>query len=151
MTHIQDPHLAENTPEFPRLCRSLSELSPQAMVAVEGVTQIVRYLNPAFSSLVGKPRSELIGRPFCEAVPEGEHNGCLALLERVFRTGEPGLLSEQEHGRTPAGYWSYSVWAILGANERPAGVLIQITDTTESANARKRMTAMNEALVVSSM
>ncbi len=36
-----------------RLCRNFSELSPQPMLAVEGTTHKVRYLNAAFSSLVG--------------------------------------------------------------------------------------------------
>src|SRR5438105_1611366 len=81
-----------------RLGRYFSELSPQPMVAVEGTTHIVRHLNAAFSRLVGKAATELLGRPFAEAVPEGEANGCLPLLDRVYRTGTPEILVEQEHG-----------------------------------------------------
>ncbi|MDQ3255734.1 MAG: ATP-binding protein [Acidobacteriota bacterium] len=132
-----------------RLCRYFSELSPQPMVAVEGTTHIVRHLNAAFARLVGKERTELIGRPFAEAVPEGEENGCLPLLDRVYRTGTPEMLDEQEHRHTtPAVYWSYSVWAILGAEERPVGVIIQVTDTTEMAIFRRQAVAMNEQLLL---
>lgn len=84
-----------------RLCRYFSELSPQPMVAVEGTTHIVRHVNASFARLVGKERTELIGRPFAEAVPEGEQNRCLSLLDRVYRTGTPEILVEQEHGHTP--------------------------------------------------
>jgi PAS domain S-box-containing protein len=121
------------------------------MVAVEGTTHVVVYLNPAFAGLVGRDRKELIGRPFAEAVPEGEENGCLSLLDRVFRTGTHEILIEQEHIQAQSGpvYWSYSVWAILGSDERPAGVMIQVTDATETALFRRRSVAMNEALVIS--
>jgi len=120
------------------------------MVAVEGTTHIVRHLNAAFARLVGKERTELIGRPFAEAVPEGEENKCLSLFDRVYRTGEPEILVEQEHCHTPPVYWSYSVWAILGADECPVGVIIQVTDTTEVAIFRREAVAMNEQLLLSS-
>jgi signal transduction histidine kinase len=144
---------AEGTPDLPQLCQYLSERSNQPMVAVEGTTHIVTYLNPAFARLVRKEKKDLIGRPFAEAVPEGAENGCLALLDRVFRTGIPETLAEQEHRQTQPRpvYWSYAVWAILGADERPAGVMIQVTDATETAAFRRQATAMNEALVVSSV
>ena len=132
-----------------RLSRYFSELSPQPMVAVEGTTHVVRYLNVAFSRLVGKKRTELVGRPFAEAVPEGAENKCLALLDRVYRTGTPEILVEQEHSQAPPVYWSYSVWAIRGADERPVGVMIQVTDATEMATFRKQVIAMNEQLLLS--
>ena len=88
---------AEHVPPFPRLCRYLSERSPQAMVAVDGTTHVVSYVNPAFAELVRREVKDLLGRPFAEAVPEGIDNGCLALLDRVFRTGVPENLAEQEH------------------------------------------------------
>ncbi|MBA3569124.1 MAG: response regulator [Pyrinomonadaceae bacterium] len=139
----------EQALDLVRLSRYFSELSPQPMVAVEGTTHIVRYLNAAFSRLVGKEARELVGRPFADAVPEGEENRCLSLFDRVYRTGTPEILVEQEHCQTPPVYWSYSVWAILGADERPVGVMIQVTDTTEMAIFRKQVIAMNEQLLLS--
>jgi PAS domain S-box-containing protein len=140
---------AEQAFDLVRLSRYFSELSPQPMVAVEGATHIVRYLNASFSRFVGKEATELIGRPFAEAVPEREENKCLALLDRVYRTGTPESLVEQEHSLTPPVYWSYSVWAVLGADERPVGVMIQVTDATEMANFRRQVIAMNEQLLLS--
>jgi signal transduction histidine kinase len=86
-------------------------------------------------------------------VPEGAGNECLALLDRVFRTGIPEKLAEQEHHQTQQRpvYWSYAVWAILGADELPVGVMIQVTDATETALFRRQAMAMNEALVLSSV
>jgi PAS domain S-box-containing protein len=133
------------------LCRYFSEQSPLPAVAVEGATHIVRYLNPAFSRLVGKERSELIARPFWEAVPEGEGNGCLSLLDRVYRTGTPENLVEQEHRQGSPAYWSYVMWPIFGPDERPVGVMIQVTDATEAAFFRRQTTAMNESLLLSTI
>src|ERR1700722_5536934 len=87
----------EHTPDFPRLSPYLFERSPQPMIAVEGPTHLVRYFNPAFARLAGKTSDQPIGRPFAEAVPEGAGNARLALLDRVFRTGTPEYLAEQEH------------------------------------------------------
>jgi two-component system CheB/CheR fusion protein len=134
---------------LPHLCRYFSELSPQPMLAVEGTTCIVRHVNDAFLSLAGADRSDLIGRPFAEAVPEGEANGCVSLLERVYRTGEPEVLAEQKHGHASPVFWSYAVWAILGGNDRPAGVMIQVTDSTETAMFRAQAALMNESLLLS--
>ncbi len=163
-----DP-VSEHPPEFPQLCRFLAERSPQPMVAVQGVTHIVRYANPAFHQLLGTEDQHLIGRPFAEAVPEGMANGCAPLLDRVFATGKPEMLAEQEHGlhtvkseseerargELPS-HWSYRVWAILGpvevgarADPTPVGVMIQVTDATETASFRKSAAAINEALLMS--
>ena len=131
------------------ICHYFSEHSPQPMVTVEGSTHIVRHLNAAFARLAGKEATELIGRPFAEAVPEGKKNKCLSLLDRVYRTGTPEILLDQEHGRVPPVFWSYSVWAILGPDERPIGVIVQVTDTTEVATFRSQVTAMNEQLLLS--
>ena len=137
--------------DLSRLCRYFSERSPQPMVAVEGATHVVRYLNPAFARIAGRSPEELMGRPLAEAVPEGAGNGCVALLGRVFRSGTHENLTEQEHrqARPMPVYWSYAVWAILGADEQPAGVMVHVTDATEVAVYRRQAAAMNEALLLS--
>lgn len=132
------------------ICKYLSERSPQPMVAVEGESFTTNYVNPAFAQLVGKKRRDLIGLPFAEAVPEDLGNGCQALLARVFHTGQPEKLPEQEHrhARPSAVYWSYFMWAILGADEQPLGVMIQITDSTETARFRQQAVEINESLII---
>jgi hypothetical protein len=41
------------------------------------------------------------------------------------------------------------VWAIQGPDEKPVGVVIQVTDATEMALFRKQSIAMNEQLLLS--
>jgi signal transduction histidine kinase len=140
-----------NAFDLPRLCGYFSEKSPQPMVAVEGPAHVVRYVNSAFARLAEKPADELLGRALAEAVPLRSDNNCLALLDRVFRTGKPENLAEQEQRASPQAYWSYEMWAVLGLDERPAGVMIQVTDVTDAAIFRRQARAMNEALVVSAV
>lgn len=125
----------------------LSERSPQPLLALEGRRHIVRYANPAFAQLADRPIEEMIGRPFADAVPEGGGNDCLELLDRVYATGAPGMLGDQPHGARS--YWSYAAWAMPGENDMPAGVLLQVTDTTQATHFRKTSVAMNEALMIS--
>lgn len=149
MREPMETFTSEQAFDIERLCRYFSELSPQPMIAVEGNTHIVRYVNSAFLELSGIKASELIGRCFSEAVPEGEANGCHALLSRVFTTGTAEVLEEQEHGKTPPNYWTYSVWPILGMDETPVGVVVQIHDTSEVAIFRRQVTEMNKQLLLS--
>ncbi|WP_165250721.1 hybrid sensor histidine kinase/response regulator [Paludisphaera soli] len=141
-------------PSIDRYCRHLSENSPHPIVVVEGADHVVRYVNPAFARLVGEERENLVGRPFAEAVPEGAENGCLALLDRVRLSGQPEILAEQEHNtrdRPRPVFWSYSVWELVGEDDLPAVALIQVTDATEIALFRRQASAVNEALVISSI
>lgn len=134
-----------------QLCRYLSERSSRPTLAVDGTTHVVTYVNRAFAQLVGREIKDLVGRPFAEAVPEGVENGCLRLLDRVFHSGTAENLEEQEHQQLQPRpvYWSYAMWAILGTDERPIGVMIQVTDVTETALFRKQSIAINETLLIS--
>jgi two-component system CheB/CheR fusion protein len=133
------------------LSRYFFEHSPQPKIAVQGPTHLVRYANEAFARLCGIEAGELIGHPFVLAVPEGLSNSCVSLLDRVYRTGTPGSLAEQKHGQAPPVFWSYTASAILGIDQRPVGVMILVTDSTEAADFRSKAVQMNEALLLSSI
>jgi PAS domain S-box-containing protein len=143
----------EHAPDLPGVDCIFLERSPLPMVAVAEPSHIIRYCNPAFARLVGTEVNELVGRPFSGAVPEAVGNGCRALLDRVFRSGMPEDLPEQEQRHTQArpAFWSYWAWRILGADGRPAGVMIQVTDVTGTAQFHRRAADMNEALLFSSV
>lgn len=149
------PHAVPATeaaaPDLSSLCRSFAEWSPHPMVAVGGPTHVVHYLNPAFARLAGTAADDLVGRPFADALPEAAGGGCLVLLDRVFRTGVPESLTEQDHRRTPPAAWSYAAWPVAGSGGRPAGVMVQVTDATEAAAFRRDAAAVNEALLVSAV
>jgi PAS domain S-box-containing protein len=70
------------------------------------------------------------------------------LLDRVYRTGEGEFYTEPEDAAPHLLYWSYDIWPILADDDHPSGVMIQVTET---APFHRRMTAMNEALLVSAV
>jgi PAS domain S-box-containing protein len=138
-------HRADQTPDLPSLGRSIFEGSPLPMAAVAGANHIVQYVNPAFCRLVGKSKDELIGIPFAEIMPG---DGCLSLLDRIYRTGEAETYTELEHSEAHPVYWSYAMWPVLAAEERPVGILIQVTETTRF---HQQATAMNQELLLSAV
>ena len=150
MSDRSTPATTGHTFDTPPIGPDSFERSPQPLVVVGGATHVVRYLNPSFARLVGRTADELMGRPFAESVPEGMGNGCPELLDRVFGTGVAENLAEREH-RDGTAYWSYTAWATFADDGKPTGVIVQVTDSTETALFRRRAAEMNEALVLSSV
>jgi signal transduction histidine kinase/CheY-like chemotaxis protein len=129
-------------PEVSSLCL---DHAPLPMATVEGERHIVQYVNPAFCRMLDQPADQLVGKPFCEILPEKDD--CVAMLDRVYRTGRPEHHTEQ-HATTPDPvFGSYTMWPVV-ADERPAGVMIQVTET---AQFHDETLAMNEALLLGSV
>jgi PAS domain S-box-containing protein len=136
---------ARQPPDLWSLGLAITEHAPSPMAAVEGASHIVRYINPAFCRLLDKPSEQLVGIPFCEMLPERDE--CVTLLDRVFRTGKPESHTEQEHSKRHPVFWSFTMWPVL-ADERPVGVMIQVTETVQF---HEKTLAMNEALMLGSL
>lgn len=134
------------SPGLPGALQSLLELSPVPMAEVEGDRHLVRYANPAFCRLVSTSKEALAGRSFAEAMHESQ--GCLAALDRVYRTGKAETHTESEPSGPEAGYLSCAMWPVLDGQRRPAGVVVQVI---ESAASRAQARAINEALLISSV
>ena len=133
---------AHQPPDLLSLCLAITEHAPLPMATVEGASHIVRYVNPAFCRLLDKPSEQLVGIPFCKMLPERDE--CVTLLDRVFHTGKPESHTEQEHSKPHPVFWSFTMWPVL-ADERPVGVMIQVTETAQS---QEETLAMNEALML---
>ncbi len=122
---------------------------PLPMAIMEGAGHYVRYANPALCDLTGISKVEIVGKPFAEILPEG--NECLSMLDRVYRTGASESHTEQKDAEPHRLYWSYEVWPVVAGpaeDDLPVGVMIQMTDT---ALFDRRVSAMNEALLVSAV
>ena len=135
-----DQHL-----DLSNLCLAATEHAPLPMAVVDGATHIVRYGNPAFCRLMGKPLEYLVGKAFHELVPANDV--CVKLLDRVLETGKSELHTEKEGDTSHPVFWSYVIWPVL-AEEPLVGVMIQVT---ESAKLHGQTVAMNEALVIGSV
>jgi signal transduction histidine kinase len=119
------------------------------MVITEGAGHIMCYVNPAFCSLSGRNKEEMMGKPIADILPEGDEG--ILLLDRVYRTGKIEPRLEQEDANPQPLYWSYEVWPVLAQpteGDHPARIMIQVSETTLFD---RRVMAMNEALLVSAV
>lgn len=122
---------------------SIVDNSPLPMATLSGSDHVLRYANSAFCRLISKTKDELTGKPFAETVP---WEGCLALLNRVYSTGEFTIQTEPERTETQPGRRLYSVWPLRGAYNHPVGLAMQVTETTQF---HQRAIAVNEQLLLS--
>jgi signal transduction histidine kinase len=120
--------------------------APLPIVELQGSAHIVSYVNAAFCRLLGKTREELVGHAFDQIVSGG--NECIPILDRIYETGEPATFARADDSESSPAYWLYAMWPALDADERPAGVIIQLT---RAANFRQNAAAINEALLVSGL
>jgi len=119
--------------------------APSPMAATEGMRHLVTFANAAFCELVATSSEQLIGRPFCELVPNMHE--CATLLSRVYCSGIPERHTEQLFFRPAPVFWSFGIWPVI-AHARPVGIVIQVTET---ADFHEMTVAMNEALVLGSL
>lgn len=139
------PGAGNQTTDLSRLWLAITDHALLPMATVEGASHIVRYVNPAFCRLIDRPKEQLVGKAFCEMLPQKDK--CVMLLDRVFRTGQPESHTEQEYSKPHPIFWSYITWPVI-VNERPVGVVIQVTET---AQFHEKTLAMNEALILGSV
>lgn len=119
------------------------ERSPLPMIEVEGRDHIVWFVNAAFCALLGKPREELMGRPFESLVGNGRE--CVAVLDRVYATGEAETHAERDVTNPAPAYWLYAMCPAVDAGRAAERVVIQLTRAT---HFRQNAAAMNEALLL---
>ena len=123
--------------------RLILDTSPLPMAALAGSDHILRYVNSAFCRLACKTKDELVGKPLVEVVG---WEGCLALLNHVYSTGEVKIQTEPERTEAHSARWSYTMWPVRGAEDHPVGVMMQVTETTQ---VHQRAIAVNEQLLLS--
>jgi two-component system, NtrC family, sensor kinase len=139
-----DAHLRlDREPDVSNIEHSILSTSPLPMAALAGPDHILRYFNPAFCRLACKTKDELTGKPFIEVVA---WEGCLALLNRVYRTGEVEIQTEPKRIEGQSARWSYMMWPVFGADDHPVGIMMQVTETTQF---HQRAIAVNQQLLLS--
>jgi signal transduction histidine kinase len=144
-TFIDDNNATAHAGE-PRGKYAMLDLASAPMAITEGDEHTVRYVNLAFCSLVGKEEKALIGKAFVEILKEG--NACRSFLDRVQRADGPVSHTEPDQSEDHPTAWSYEVWPVLPVGDHPAGLMIQVT---ESSRFNHKGLAMNEALLLSAI
>jgi diguanylate cyclase (GGDEF)-like protein len=118
------------------------------IAVMNGAEKILCYVNPAFCSLLEKNAEEMVGTPFAKLMPD---DGCLLLLDQVYRNGKCETHAEPAYAKPHPFYWSYEIWPTWGetpGDGDPVGVVLQVTET---APLHSRAAVMNEALLLSAV
>ena len=128
-------------------CTALWKEAPIPVVLVSGGDQLVRYVNPAFCALLGKPKEAIDGQSIHELLP-GKGKG-LKLLEDVFLTGNATQYREAQDSDTSLLSWAYLMWPV-DVGEGRFGVILQL-QVSETGHIQENTLAMNEALILGSV
>jgi PAS domain S-box-containing protein len=122
----------------------LFQQAPAFIAVVRGPQHIFEMTNRSYRELVGN--RDLIGRSIVEALPEAEEQGFVALLDRVYETGEvhvaqaalislvrtPGELPEQR-------YLDYVYQPMREVDGSTSGVIALGVDVTERRRAEEAL------------
>src|SRR5207248_2121157 len=107
--------------------------SPLPMFATEGRAHVVRYVNMAFRRFLGRSEGAIVGSPLRGPVrdtdnSQAEQDDAMALLDLVYFTGKPEFAVDlaRVFGDASSVPVPCSVWPILGKDQRPVGLLVQV-------------------------
>jgi PAS domain S-box-containing protein len=123
----------------------LSQVFAQAPVGIavlEGPDHVFMIANPVYCSLLFGGRRDFVGKPVCEAIPEAVAQGFVALLDRVYATGEPYVGNEmpidllQDDGRWRRFHLNFVYQPLRDERERVHGIVAVIHDVTERVESR---------------
>jgi PAS domain S-box-containing protein len=132
----------------------LFESAPGCIAVVRGPDHVFEIANAAYRRLVG--RTDLVGRPAAEVMPELAEQGYLALLDDVYRSGEPYFadtapvaLQREPGGPCETRFISFVYQPIRDESGAVTGIFaegIDVTRTREAEAARlqveRRLTAV---------
>ena len=140
----------QNEADTERL-REMFEQAPVAFTLLRGPEFVIEFANQPYRDLVGA--RDIIGRTVAEALPEIEEQGFVAMLQRVFATGEAyrAEAAEVTLNRQPGGtgdlrYIDFVYQPIRDASGEVTDILALINDVTVRVEAEVARRASEERL-----
>jgi signal transduction histidine kinase len=133
-----------------RRLASVFEQAPVAVALLRGPNHVFEVANPSYCAIVND--RPLVGKPVREALPEVESQGIIAILDRVYETGEPyvgrslPLVVHRGPGGAPETCFFDFVYQPL-VNERgeAEGIAAVVYDVTELSRARREAEVASRA------
>lgn len=119
--------------------------APFPVATAVGPSYYLIYVNSEFCRLVHQAEEDLLGKPFREVL--GERVECMALLNRVYRSGKSETYMERDDTAAGPAFWSYTMWPVI-ADEPAVGIMIRLA---EIETVYEKTLAMNEALIIGSL
>lgn len=129
--------------------RELFQKAPGFMVLFRGPEHVIEIVNDKYCEIVG--RSDLVGKPLCEAQPELAQQPFVALLGEAYRTGRPyaGRSMRRLVQRAPGApleerYLDLLYQPMRGPDGKVWGVFAQGHDITEHHRALEALRERDE-------
>ena len=126
------------------------EQTPALVALLRAPSHRFEYVNSAYQALF--PGRQLVGLSMAEAAPETREQGFVALLDRVYETGEtyygldvPFATKSPDGGPTHTTYFNFTYQAYR-ENGQIAGISIFAFDVNESVLARQEREAQRQQL-----
>jgi two-component sensor histidine kinase len=122
--------------------KAMFRAAPGFMCVLSGPALVFELANDAYLEMVG--RSDIVGRPIREALPELAGQGIFEMLERIVATGEPfhgrdfPLLFPDDSGRPRRIYVDFIWQPILEEDGRVIAVFVQGSDVTDRVLATEQ-------------
>ena len=142
--------LAEERSKIQAL-KDATRLAPGFVAIFSGPDHIVEMGNDAYMKLVAHRR--VIGKPLRIAIPEAVEQGWVALLDQVFKTGEPavgkgarylskeaGTLADKEH------FIDYVFQPVRGTGAGTTAIFFQGNDVTESVVTHRALLSSEQEM-----
>ncbi|OGX84583.1 PAS domain-containing sensor histidine kinase [Hymenobacter glacialis] len=125
---------------------------PAAIATLSGPEHRYSFFNDQYQRLVAG--RAVHGRPVAELLPEIKEQGFLALLDKVYTTGQPfsgtetilllpGAAAESAETR----YIDFMYQPLFDGQARPQGILAFIADVTDRVRARKQAETVQAAML----
>ncbi len=131
--------------------RRLFMQAPGFMCVLRGPNHVYEMVNDAYRTLVG--RDDLVGKSVIEAIPEAEAQGYVALLDRVFSTGEPfigrgmRLFFQRAEGMGPEErFLDFIYQPITEVDGSISGIFVEGSDITERVQAERQQKLLMDEL-----
>jgi len=126
------------------------EQAPVAICVFRGSTHVLEIVNLPMAAMLGRETSQLVGRPFSEALPELAAQDLPSLLDTVLQTGTPFIAQEQalrlgQHA-AEIRHFNYVYQPLRDAAGASTGVVCVAAEVTDQVLARQRAQALNEEL-----
>ena len=132
---------------------SLFEQAPAFIAVLRGPDHIFAMHNPPYQELIGQ--RNVIGKSVLEAVPEAEPQGFVAILDRVYDTGEPFTAHSYpiDIERTSGGplerrYLDFVYQAIREPDNSISGIMVLGVDVTERKRAEDTLRSTDKLTAV---
>ncbi|MCW2973116.1 MAG: hypothetical protein JWN72_1389 [Thermoleophilia bacterium] len=134
-----------------RIQRILASV-PAGVAVLRGPSHVFEAHNAIYAELVGADR-ELVGLTVAEALPEVVEQGFVALLDGVYRTGEPFVGSEVEivlerSGASMTVFVDFAYIATRDDHGTVNGIIAHVVDVTKFVRARDEAASLAEQLQV---